>query len=116
MNLAANINLFWESWAQSPLATRLASTLLHFVWQGAALGAAAFLLHAALKRARPQIRYVALLDDLRFDAALDGRHLDRQSDRSPADDGRRVAALDADSESQTCCSLGSPSGRPCRCC
>jgi hypothetical protein len=61
MNLAANITLFWQSWTQSPLATRLASVLLHFLWQGAALGTAAFLLLAALKQARPQVRYSALL-------------------------------------------------------
>jgi beta-lactamase regulating signal transducer with metallopeptidase domain len=61
MNLAANINLFWQSWAQSPLATRLASILLHFVWQGAALGAAAFLLLVAMKQSRPQVRYAGLL-------------------------------------------------------
>ncbi|HEX4073143.1 MAG TPA: hypothetical protein VHX68_18325, partial [Planctomycetaceae bacterium] len=61
MNLASSLMLFWESWARSPFAARLASTLLHFLWQGAALGAGALLVHAALKRARPQIRYVALL-------------------------------------------------------
>ncbi len=61
MNLTANINLFWDSWAQSPLATRLASILLHFLWQGAALGAAAFLLLVTTKQSRPQMRYAVLL-------------------------------------------------------
>ena len=75
MNLAANINLFWESWAQSPLATRLASTLLHFVWQGAALGQAAFLLLVAMKQSRPQVRIRRAALDFCRDGGVSGRDM-----------------------------------------
>jgi len=61
MSFISHIIAYGQSWAQSPNAVRLASVLLHFVWQGAALAAGAFLLMAALKRARPQVRYAALL-------------------------------------------------------
>jgi len=44
-----------------PLAVRLSMTLLHFVWQGAALAAAAAVLLAALRKASPATRYLALL-------------------------------------------------------
>jgi beta-lactamase regulating signal transducer with metallopeptidase domain len=61
MSLISHIIAYGEFWAHSPNAVRLSSVLLHFVWQGAALAAGAFLLMAALKRARPQVRYAALL-------------------------------------------------------
>lgn len=50
-----------EQWSSSPGALRLGSALLHFIWQGAALGLLAFIVLALLHRARPQIRYAALL-------------------------------------------------------
>lgn len=44
---------------ESPAARRLAWTLLHFLWQGALLGLAAWVVFALLRRQRPQLRYLA---------------------------------------------------------
>jgi len=44
---------------ESPAAQRLAWTLLHFFWQGALLGLAAWAVFALLRRQRPQLRYLA---------------------------------------------------------
>ena len=43
------------------LVAKLGLTLLHFLWQGAALGLVAFGLGIALRRATPAARYVALV-------------------------------------------------------
>jgi len=43
---------------QDPLAQRLAWTLVHFLWQGAALGILAWAVLSMLRRHRPQVRYV----------------------------------------------------------
>jgi beta-lactamase regulating signal transducer with metallopeptidase domain len=43
---------------ESPAAQRLAWTLLHFLWQGALLGLAAWGAFALLRRQRPQLRYL----------------------------------------------------------
>lgn len=43
---------------ESPAAQRLAWTLLHFLWQGALLGLAAWGAFALLRRRRPQLRYL----------------------------------------------------------
>ncbi len=47
--------------AENPLALRLGHVLVHFVWQGAAIGALASWLLVMLRRASPQARYAALL-------------------------------------------------------
>ncbi|MBK8725638.1 MAG: M56 family metallopeptidase [Holophagaceae bacterium] len=44
---------------ESPLAQRLTWTLLHFLWQGALLGLCAWGAFILLRRARPQLRYLA---------------------------------------------------------
>lgn len=44
---------------ESPFAQRLAWTLLHFLWQGALAGLAAGIAFTALRRGRPQLRYLA---------------------------------------------------------
>lgn len=43
---------------ESPVAQRLAWTLLHFLWQGALLGTAAWGTLALLRRSAPQLRYL----------------------------------------------------------
>lgn len=43
---------------ESPAAQRLAWTLLHFLWQGALLGLAAWAAFALFRRQRPQLRYL----------------------------------------------------------
>jgi len=43
---------------ESPAAQRLAWTLLHFLWQGALLGLAAWVAFTLLRRQRPQLRYL----------------------------------------------------------
>lgn len=43
---------------ESPAAQRLAWTLLHFLWQGALLGLAAWAAFTLLRRQRPQLRYL----------------------------------------------------------
>ncbi|WP_291272108.1 M56 family metallopeptidase [Geothrix sp.] len=43
---------------ESPAAQRLAWTLLHFLWQGALLGLAAWATFALLRHRRPQLRYL----------------------------------------------------------
>jgi len=53
-----------EQWGERPGAMRLGSALLHFVWQGAICAVIAAVLVVLLKRARPQIRYLALLSIL----------------------------------------------------
>ena len=47
-----------------PFVSRLGSTLLHFLWQGAALGLVALALIGALHRASPAARYAAFLSVL----------------------------------------------------
>jgi beta-lactamase regulating signal transducer with metallopeptidase domain len=59
MNILADRVL--EQWSQSPGAARLGSALLHFVWQGALLTAFTWMLLVALRRARPQVRYLVSL-------------------------------------------------------
>ncbi len=51
------------------LCLRLTMTLLHFVWQGAAIALAAVLATLALRRAAPNLRYGALLMSLLMMAA-----------------------------------------------
>ena len=49
------------AWLHTPAALQLGSVLLHFLWQGALLGAIALLLLLLLPSSRPQARYLALV-------------------------------------------------------
>lgn len=50
----------WLENLQHPFVLRLGWTLLHFLWQGAAVGAVAGLMLAAMRRNSPQVRCTAL--------------------------------------------------------
>ena len=47
-------------WSQTAFVSAMALSLLHSLWQGAAVGLAAFVLNARLKRAAPEVRCGAL--------------------------------------------------------
>lgn len=55
------LDVTFAPWAQHPGAVKLGAVLLHFVWQGAFLAAAALAVLLVIRRARPQVRYSLLL-------------------------------------------------------
>jgi beta-lactamase regulating signal transducer with metallopeptidase domain/parvulin-like peptidyl-prolyl isomerase len=61
MNSLHSVMNHWTVWAETPTALRIGSTLLHFLWQGAAIAILAWIILAALRQARPQTKYAALL-------------------------------------------------------